>query len=193
MRPPQQKPVIARRSRVAALLRRPGDGGVEVAHHLRVRRLADDLGVQISAMLVILARIALAGEQFGGDGAVADLGQPPADVLDVFMHAEDLGDDQHHRRLVLARRRRAVGDHLAVLHRHLDFAGEQARGVGLDNRLRHDRLHGQREAGAEAGDEEAAAVERLRRNQAFEFGIGGHGFLLGVAATSARCRTAPAE
>ena len=44
-----------------------------------------------------LRDVPLPGVHLGGDGEVAELGEPPADVLDVLVDAEDLLDDQDGR------------------------------------------------------------------------------------------------
>ena len=71
----------------------------------------------------MLRHVALAGVQLGGDGQVAELGEPAADVLDVLVDAEDFLHDQHDRERPALRRHRPVGGHLAVLDGDLDFAG----------------------------------------------------------------------
>ena len=120
-------------------------------------------------MSVYFGRIALARVEFRRDGEVTGLGDAPADVLDVLVHAEDFLHDQHDREIAARRRHRAVGRHLAVLGRHLDLAGDQAFGGGGDGLRRH-RQHGQREARAERGDDEAAPVDVARAEQALQFG-----------------------
>ena len=86
------------------------------------------------------------------------------------MHAEDFLHHEDHRKIPPLRRLRAVGRHFAALARNLHFAGEQAGGWGLDRRLRHHRLHGEREAGAQRADDEAPTVDGNGRLQAGEIG-----------------------
>ena len=97
MRPPQQKPVMARRV-TSPWPRRfgPAYRRIEVAHHLRVGHLADDL-LDDLADVGQPGHVALPHEEIGRDGEVADLRKPPANVADVLVHAEDLLHHQHHR------------------------------------------------------------------------------------------------
>ena len=71
--------------------------------------------------------VALARVELRRDRHVADLGEPPADVLDVLVHAEDLLHDEDERERPALRRHGAVGGDLAVLDRDLDLTRRQAR------------------------------------------------------------------
>ena len=128
-----------------------GDGGVEVAHDLLVRHLGDDLGDQLGDLGVALG-IALAEIELGRDGVVAGLGEAPAEVGDVGVHAEDLLHHQDGAEALAGRRHGAIGRHLlAVLGLDLDLARRQPVGRRGDHGLRAHRLDRQREAAAECG------------------------------------------
>ena len=173
MRPPQQKPVIARRE-----YRRRGPWPTlrrhRGRHDLGVRHFGDDV-VEDVLDAADLARIALARKQFRGDGQVAEFGQPPADIGDMFVDAEDLGNHQDHRKIGAFVGLRTIGDHFAVADGNLDFSRNQAVGAGLDNGLGHDRLGGEGETRAQHGNDESTTGEGGVGNQAVEFGVAGSG------------------
>jgi hypothetical protein len=118
----------------------PGDGGVQIAHHLGVGHLGNHLAHQLGNF-AIAAGVTLAVEQFGGNGAIALPGEAPGHVGNVLVHAEDLADQQHHRQAGLALGRRPVGRHLEFADRDDHLAGHQTRRIGLDHCLRADGHH----------------------------------------------------
>ena len=87
----------------------PDHAGVEIGHDSGIGRLGDDSGEDVLDV-GHLARVAVTGEEFGRDGKVTFLRQPAADIGDVLMHAEDLGDHQHHRQGRLPGRHGTVGE-----------------------------------------------------------------------------------
>ncbi|KAG1200455.1 hypothetical protein G6F35_012371 [Rhizopus arrhizus] len=153
--------------RIAAVSRRPFRGGVQVTLDLRIRHLADDLGLQLRD-LGVLRRVALAREQFGRDGQIAQMGQPAAHVLDVLVHAENLGHHDHGRQILLALRRRTIGGHLAVRRGDVDLAGGEPLGVRGDGGLSHGGPGRKREARGDRRGDEASTVQPQRRQQAVE-------------------------
>ena len=130
------KPQDAQSARVAAMLGGPGRCGVQVALHLRVGHLADDFRLQLGN-IGVARRVALAREQLGRHRQIPQVRQAAADILDVLVHAEYLGHHQQRGQVLLALRRGAIGRHLAVGHRNVHPAGQQAGGVGGYRRLRH--------------------------------------------------------
>ena len=122
----------------------PLHGTIEVGHHLRVGHLGDHLGHELGH-LAIHRRVALARIQFGRNGQIAELGKAPADIGDVFVHAKNLADHQHHGQILLALRLGAVHRHAEAARRHGDLAGDQAVEIGLDGLRRH-RQHGRGKA-----------------------------------------------
>ena len=147
---------------------RPGDGGVEIGSHLRLRHLGHDLHDIVH--IGHLGDIALAGIEGRGDGEIAGLGQAPADVLDMLMDAEDLLHHEDRGEGAALGGHGAVARDLAVGDRDLHLAHGQALAVGHDGGGR-DRLGGQREAGRQACDDEAAARERCRRQEARQMAV----------------------
>ncbi len=118
-----------------------------------------------------LRDVALAGIEFRGDGAVPQLGEAPANVLDVLVHAEDFLHDQHDREILARGGHRAIRGNLTVGDRDLDFTGLEAFGAGRD-RLRGDRLHGQRKARGERGHQHLPPRQRALAEQRIEIGVG---------------------
>ncbi|MPN37159.1 hypothetical protein SDC9_184675 [bioreactor metagenome] len=159
---------------IRSLAGSPGHAGIEVAQHLGIRRLGGNLRLDFRNA-GDLARIALTGKQFRSNRAIAQLGEAAADIADIFVRTEYLGNHQHDGRFLQTRRYGTVGHHLAILDRHLDFAGDHARFVGLDRRLRQGRLGGKRKPRAKRGDDKAATIEGLCRHKTIEFGFGFHG------------------
>lgn len=121
----------------------PAHGGVQVGHHLRVGDFRNDAGHDL-ADVGHLRDVAFAGVQGGGDGEVAALGEPAADVLDVLVDAEYLLHDQHDRVLPARRGPGVAAGDVAVSCGYLYLARLQAVRVRVD-RLGRDRLHGQGE------------------------------------------------
>src|SRR3990170_518768 len=64
----------------------PGDGCVEIRHHLSIRDFGHDLRKNL-ADVGHLRHIALTGKEFGRDGQVPQLGKPATDVPDMLMDA----------------------------------------------------------------------------------------------------------
>ena len=97
MRLPQQKSRVSEAE--ARGVGRTGCLGVglrciEVGHDLRIRHLGDDLADDLLDV-GHSGDAALARIELRRDRHVAFLGEPPANVLDVLMHAEDLLDDSN--------------------------------------------------------------------------------------------------
>ena len=157
---------------------RPLHRGVEVAHHLRVGHLRNHLRDQLGHLAIALG-IALAHEQLGRNGQVAGTGETPRGVGNVFMHAKDLGQHQHHGQTGLAGGRGTVGRHGKALDVDHHLARGQAIGRGLDRRLRHQRhrrrgiAHAQR--GLERGAARGTAFGRFAGQQGRE--VLGQGFI----------------
>ncbi len=70
--------------------------------------------------------IALASVQLRRDRQVTGLRQSPAEVLDVFMHAEDFLHDEDRRQVLPAGGRARYAGDLAVLHLDLHLARFEA-------------------------------------------------------------------
>src|SRR5277367_5402270 len=98
--------------------------GVQVTHDLGVGHFTDDLGDDVLKVRDI-RNIALPGEQFWRNREVAQLGKPPADVLNVFVNAEDLFHHQHNWERAAAVRRRLVTGDLEVAGRNPDLTCEE--------------------------------------------------------------------
>ncbi len=96
------------------------------------------------------------------DRQVAELGQPAAGVLDVFVDAEDLLHHQHRGERPGALRPGEVAGQVPVRDRHLHLAGHQPGAIGVDG-LRLDPLGRQREAGDQPRHHEATPGERRRQ------------------------------
>ena len=86
------------------------------------------------------------------------------------MHAENLGNHDDDRQILLAFGLRAVGVHVVAVDVDLDFAGGKARGVGV-NDLRGDRHHGGGETGAQRNLEEIAAIAVVEQGGFRDHGI----------------------
>ena len=63
---------------------------------------------------VVFAGIAETRIERRRDGVIAGMREAAAEILDVLVHAEDFLHHQHHRRVRLAGRPRAIGRDLAV-------------------------------------------------------------------------------
>ena len=178
--PAPAEPGDANARRIAAVLFDPSNRCIQITTDLRVGHLGDDLLLQLADRRNRL-RIALAYEQLGGNGQIAELGKPPADVGDVLMHAEDLADDDHHRELGLAL---GLGTGSRTIRRHLEIAdghGHLARRQTVEVRLDGLRRHGQhrrRKCRTQRRLHEAAAVKVAARHQTFHFCIQLHRTLL---------------
>ena len=144
---------------------RPGDRGIEVADPLGIGRLGDHVADD-DLRIGHLREVALTGIELRRHRAVPGLGQPPADVLDIFVDAEDLFDHEHQRERAGALRHRAVARHRTVGCRDLHLAGLDPRGIGMDH-LRFDRRHGEGQAADQARHHEAASRKR-RHDQTVE-------------------------
>jgi hypothetical protein len=147
---------------IAAIAAREGDRGVDVRDQL-VDRLAHDdrhdLGLEIGGAV----QLALAEIVIGRHGQIAGLGEAPADVLDPFVEAEHLHhhDDDGKPGSGRGGGLGAIAAHRAAGGRDRDVAGDQARGVGADHRLRLHGACGQRVAGQRGRADETAPAERL--------------------------------
>ena len=108
----------------------PAQRGVQILHDLGVRHLADD--GQNLPDIGQLRDIPLAGVQFGRNGQIAQLGQPPTDILDVFVHAKDFLHDEHDRQGISLRGRGPVGRDCPVGDRDVHLTGRQTVQVGRD-------------------------------------------------------------
>ena len=78
-----------------------------------------------------------------------------------------------------------------MIDEYLDFARGQPLGVGSDGGLRHDRLRGQGEAGAQRSDDEAAPGQAKLGMQAVEFLLV-HGAYLALIGETGKLRRTPA-
>jgi hypothetical protein len=117
-----------------------------------------------------LRYIALAGVQLRSNRHVAELCETAADVLDVFVHAEDLLNDQHDRKRPAFVGHCSIGGNIAVGDGDLYFAGDQSVRVGRDC-LGGYWLDGQREPGCESGDYKFSPGQRdlwLESGQVFK-------------------------
>ncbi len=141
---------------VAAVGGRPLHRGVQVAQHLRVGHLADHFRDELGHLAVALG-VALAHEQLGRDGEVARLGEAARGVGDVLVHAEDLGQHQHHRKARPAGGRGAVGRHPEAVHVDHDLTDRQTVGRRADGGLGHQRHRGGGVAHAQRGLEGRSA------------------------------------
>src|SRR5690606_10991343 len=103
----------------------PGDGRVDVLHHLPVRHLGDDLADDRGAVGQ-LGHVALAGIELGRDGQVAELGEAAADILDVLVNAEDLLHHHDSGEGAALGRHGPVGRDVVVGYGNLDLARRQA-------------------------------------------------------------------
>ena len=136
----------------------PGDGRVEVRHHLGVGHLGDDLGDDLLDVLD-LRDVPLPGVQLGGDGQVAELGEPAADVLDVLVDAEDLLHDEDDRERP-ARRRASPGRPGSRRPSTGIFTSPASSPlVSVVIVWAGDRLHRQGEAGGQRRDDESSPRE----------------------------------
>jgi len=165
IRPPQQKPVIPSLLILPPFFG-PRHAGVEVAHHLRVRGLRDDVLDEVGN-ICLLADVALTHEQIGGQRQVALLGEAARHVGDVFVHAEDFRDHEDDRQVGLAGRPGAIDGNALAVHLQGDRAGREARFIGLDHRLSRHRQRGGRKAAAQCRLQEYATADAVR-----EGGIG---------------------
>ena len=154
-----------------ALLRggRVGDGRIEIRHHLRIGNLGNNFRDDL--IHLELRDIALSRVHFGRDGEVAELGEAPADVFDVLVHAEDFLHNKHDRKLLALGGHRAIGRNRTVLGWDSYFTGNQSVSVGGDG-FRARGAHGEGEAHGQFLDEEfAAAVRNFRRGEECVVGI----------------------
>ena len=150
MRPPQQNPVMPSFAVVGPCrdFSAHVDRRVEVAHDLRVGHLGDDRPD--------LVELPSSTRRPGGDtapgaiGAVAELGEPAAHVLDVLVHAEDFLHHQDQRTLVAAGRQGTIGGNRSSRGGELAHGRIDPGRVGDDHRLGLHRLYRQRETRHEA-------------------------------------------
>jgi hypothetical protein len=155
----------------------PGDAGVEVAHDLPIRDLADHPAQKVRDVAV-LPRVTLPREYLGRDGLVTELGQTTTDILDVLMDTENLLHHEDDRPVAAACRLCAIGGHLAAGSRNLDLAGSEADAIGCDDGLSGNRLYCQGETSAEGTDHELASAEGTGGNEAVKIAGAAHGCLL---------------
>ena len=140
----------------------PGDRGIEVGCHLAVRHLGDDRHDIVD--VGELCDVAFAGEQGRRHGEVPLLGKAAAEILDVFVHAEDFVDDQDRGKWPARSGHGPISGDLSIGNRDLHFADRQTVAVGRDG-LRGDRPHGKREAGRQTGDHEGAPRDVRGRHE----------------------------
>src|SRR6266571_2381589 len=148
---------------------RPCRGRVEIRHHLRVGNLRHNFRNDV-VDVSDLRYIALACVQLRSNRHVAELCETAADVLDVFVHAEDLLNDQHDRDRPAFVGHGSIGGDIAVGDGDLYFAGDQSVRVGGDC-LGGYWLDGQREPGCESGDYKFSPGQRdlwLESGQVFK-------------------------
>ena len=72
------------------------DGRADITHYLRIRGLSDDPDHR--RHVAERGRVGDAHEESWGQGDVAQLGEPPAHIADIFMQAEDFADHDHRRK-----------------------------------------------------------------------------------------------
>ncbi len=128
-----------------------------------INREGDD-GLQQRRDVADLGRVALAVVQVGRDRAVAEPRQPPADVLDVLVQAEDLLHDQDQRQVLPALRHGAVDRQETVVggdavHAGIEAVGRRQDGIGTD------RLHRCSETGGGERAQELATGAILGRKR----------------------------
>ena len=148
-RPPQQKAGDREFARVA-LARGLGEGNgrVEIAHHLCVGNLGDHL-LEDGLVVRQLGDVALPRVKLHRDRHVALLGEPPAHILDVLVHAKDLLHDQNDWKRATRRRHRPVGRNAPVRRLDFDLAGGKAIGIRGNHGLGAHRLHRDRKPAGE--------------------------------------------
>ncbi len=133
---------------------RPCHGCVEIGGNLFVGNLGDDLRNDL--LRIGHARdVAFARKQQRRDCEVALLGESAADVLDMFVDAEDFVHDEDGWERTAARGHCAIRGNFAAWDWNPDLAGDESVAVGCDRVGRH-RHHSQREAGCETSDHERA-------------------------------------
>ena len=137
----------------------PGECRIEVRPDLVIRRLEDDLAHDLCRIGHLRER-GVAEIDFRRDGQVAGLGQPAADILDVFVDAKDLLVDQDDGEGTARGRVRVVHRHVAAGHRYPRLAGGQPVAIGVD-RLRDRPCGRQGEAADQAGHHETAPRQRI--------------------------------
>ncbi len=135
----------------------PIDRRVEIRHHLGIGDLRHDFGNDL-LKISDLGHVALARVELGGDGQIAELGQPAAEVLDMFMDPEDFLHDEDDGKRPAAQGHCPVGRHGTIARGNFHFAGFDPRGVGSDRLGRHG-LHRQRETRGQRGDDKLASRE----------------------------------
>ncbi len=191
IRPPQQKPVIP--SRLTSALPVPlAQATVASRSDMTCASGTLETTLRISWKAAELRDVALAGVHLGGDGEVAELGEPAADVLDVLVDAEDLLDDEDHGQVRAAGRHGAVGGDLAVGDGDLHLAGLEAVGVGRD-RLGGDGLGGHREAGGQRGHHELASRTSSSAGPGSSDRRAWQSFLRVLGVRGDTCRSGPAR
>src|SRR5690606_4144019 len=60
------------------------------------------------------------------------MGEAPADILDMFVQAENLLNDENKRSALRCSRRSIISRHDAISDRHVDHAMTYALGIGMD-------------------------------------------------------------
>jgi hypothetical protein len=134
---------------------------------LKVGHLAENLLVQLLDRR-IRVRVALPLEEVGRDRKIAKLGEAPADIGDMFVHAERLVNHDDHGQMRLALRLCPISGHQRIARLDADFARLEAFAVRMD-RLRGHGQHACREASAERRLDEGAPVEGNMGNETVDF------------------------
>src|SRR5215510_5139760 len=142
---------------------------VEIGHHLGVGNLRHHFRNNVIDV-GDLRYIALPRVQLRSYRDVAELCEAPADVLDVFVHSEDLLNDQHDGKRFAFVGHCSIGGNLAVGHWYLYLAGSEPVCVGGDCLARY-WLDGQRKPGCQSCDYEFPSGQRhlwLKSSQVFK-------------------------
>lgn len=145
---------------------RKSNGRVEVGHDLSVGNLGDDLEDLLE--VAQLRNVALASVHFGSDGVVTELSEPTADVLDVFVDAEDLLDYEDSRKVRPGGGQSPISWDLSVLDGDLGFTRFDTFGIGGDGLCR-DGLNGECEAGRQRSHNKLTPVKIKSRSRGQQF------------------------
>ena len=90
----------------------------------------------------------------------------------MLVYAEDFLHYEHHRKAGPRCGHGAIGHHVAVFGRHLDFASDQSVGRRSDG-LRRNRQDRRGETGTQRGHDKAAAAQIIFRQERVDFVLRG--------------------
>ena len=102
----------------------PTYGGIQIESNLLVGYLGDDLHNRRD--ISEAGDVAPAGEQIRRHRKIPELRQTAADILDVFVDAEDLMNDDYGGERTTRRWHRTVSGNLAAFNWNRNFAGHEA-------------------------------------------------------------------